>query len=104
MSDIIDALRDAFGDNEGLCYEAGHEISVLEATIERLESCGIQDMQEALEFALEAPGEIQKIMTDNNLVIDDHDDKMQKFAFTIYTKLVAVADKAERALKGDENA
>ncbi len=58
-------------------------------------------IRDALEFALEAPSEIQKIMKDNNLVINDLDDKMQKLAFTIYTKLVAVADKAERTLKGD---
>ena len=61
----------------------------------------IEQLRDALEFALEAPEEIQKIMTDNSLVIDNLDDKMQKLAFTIYTKLVAVADKAERTLKGD---
>ncbi len=68
------------------------------------QQCEIKRLRDALEFALKAPKEIQKIMTDNSLVIDNLDDKMQKLAFTVYSKLVAVADKAERALKEDENA
>jgi hypothetical protein len=58
----------------------------------------IEQSREALEFALEAPGEIQKIMGHHNLRITDLDDPMQKLAFTIYTKLVAVSDRANRAL------
>lgn len=44
------------------------------------------------------PGEAQRIMRENGLVIDDLDDPMQKLAFTFYSDLAELASKAEAAL------
>ena len=62
----------------------------------------IERLREALRVALEAPFQIQQIMRDNDLALDDLDDKMQKLAFTIYTKMCAVSDTACRALETDD--
>ena len=49
--------------------------------------------------AAAAPGEIQQIMRKHGLRIDNHNDPMQKLAFTIYTKLVALAEQADAYTK-----
>jgi hypothetical protein len=41
-----------------------------------------------------------RIMRENNLVIDNLDDNMQKLAFTFYTDLCEIDRQAERVLEG----
>ncbi len=62
----------------------------------------VEKLEAALEFALEAPSEIQKLMRDVDIVIDDLEGRMRKFAFAVYAKLVAVSDAADRELEAED--
>ena len=42
------------------------------------------------------------MMREHEIVIDDCDDKMQKFALTLYTVIVNLSQIAQEALRGGE--
>lgn len=50
-----------------------------------------QDLRELCHDLTTLPKKMQKIMLQNNIVIKDHDDPMQKMVFTLYTVLVRLA-------------
>ena len=61
------------------------------------------DIREWLEHAAQKPQEIQEMMRRNNVVIRDHDDPMQKLAFTLYSEIVAQAVRARELLDEEED-
>jgi len=63
------------------------------------------DEEEVIEFlvtAVNKPQEILQIMKDNDIVIDNLRDKMQKMVFTIYTELVGLSSRAEGLLPEED--
>ena len=59
----------------------------------------------ACEVAATRPSEVQAMMRREGFVIDDLEDRWQKFAFTLYTMLVGNATQAQAAIdkaKGDD--
>ena len=80
-----------------MCDLLAYEIERLWERIERYKA--------ALHVALEGPSNVQKNMRNNGIVdvgIDDLDEPMQRFAFTVYAELVAASDAADRALEADD--
>ena len=59
-------------------------------------------LREALEESVLQPKIIQQMMQEHGIVIDNHDEKMQKFALTLYTVLVNLSSIAQAALKQTE--
>ena len=59
-------------------------------------------LREALEESVLQPQIIQQMMRKHGVVIDNHDEKMQKFALTLYTVLVNLASIAQDALQAGE--
>ena len=57
------------------------------------------EAERILKRAVLVPGEMREIMIRHDIVIDDLDDKMQKFAFTLYTELCSLGSDAEAALE-----
>ena len=63
------------------------------------------EMHDACETVAGRTAEVQAMMTREGFVIDDLDDRWQKFAFTLYSLLAADAGHAERAIakaRGEE--
>jgi len=56
------------------------------------------DLLEACETAAGRPDEVQAMMRREGFVIDDLDDRWQKFAFTLYTMIAADAAQAAAAI------
>ena len=56
------------------------------------------DLLALAELAEAKPKEVQAIMEEHDFVIDDLDDRWQKFAFTLYNMLVALACRSEVAI------
>ena len=56
------------------------------------------DTYDVCETVAGHPAKVREIMDREDIVIDDLDNKMQKFAFTLYNMLVADAVQAERAI------
>lgn len=93
--------------------EARKEIKRLEEDVERYKELAriggavkqarvMARMRKLLQDISNAPFKIRAIMRDNDLQIDDLDDPMQKLAFTVYTRLAAIASAAESILEGEE--
>ena len=59
---------------------------------------GVLDLLEACEIVAGRTAEVQAMMTREGFVIDDLDDRWQKFAFTLYSLLAADAGHAKRAV------
>ena len=59
-------------------------------------------LREALEESVLQPETVQQMMREHDIIIDNHDDNMQKFAFTLYTVIANLADIANKALRGGE--
>lgn len=62
------------------------------------------DMEDVCNKVASHPVEIQEMMRREDIVLDNLDNRMQKFAFTLYTMLATDAGQAERAIakaKGD---
>jgi len=57
---------------------------------------------EACKVAQMKPGEVRKVMEDNDFVIDNLKDRWQKLAFTLYTIIVETATDAEAAIAQTE--
>ena len=63
------------------------------------------DLLAACELAANRPSEVQAMMRREGFVIDDLEDRWQKFAFTLYTMLVGNATQAQTAIdqaKGED--
>ena len=58
----------------------------------------IPDLLTACELAANRPAEVQAMMRREGFVIDDLEDRWQKFAFTLYTMLVGNATQAQAAI------
>lgn len=56
------------------------------------------DLLEACEVTATLPDEAQEIMRREGFVIDNLDDRWQKFAFTLYTMIAASASQAAAAI------
>jgi hypothetical protein len=56
------------------------------------------DMEDVCNKVASRPVEIQELMRREDIVLDNLDDRMQKFAFTLYTMLATDAGLAERAI------
>jgi len=82
----------------GVVREAYYDDGVLLTTEELCAIPPVADLLEACEIAAGRTGEVQAMMTREGFVIDDLDDRWQKFAFTLYTMLAADAGHAERAI------
>ena len=61
------------------------------------------DIRKWLENVAQKPQEMAEMMRRNNLVIRDHDDPMQKLAFTLYTEIVVQAASARELLDEEED-
>lgn len=61
------------------------------------------DIRECLEQAARKPQEMMELMRRNNMVIRDHDDPMQKLAFTLYSEIVEQAVRARELLDEEED-
>jgi len=57
-----------------------------------------EDLLAACELAANRPAEVQAMMRREGFVIDDLEDRWQKFAFTLYTMLVGNATQAQTAI------
>ena len=60
-------------------------------------------IREWLEQAAQKPQEMVEMMRRNDLVIRDHDDPMQKLAFTLYSEIVGQAVRARELLDNEED-
>ena len=63
------------------------------------------DMEDVCNKVAGRTVEVQDLMRRENIVLDNLDDRMQKFAFTLYTMLATDAGQAEAAIakaKGEE--
>ena len=85
----------------GQCEE---ELDLCEALLETQEDTIAElqaqrdDLLALAELAEAKPKEVQAIMEEHDFVIDDLDDRWQKFAFTLYNMLVALACRSEVAI------
>lgn len=52
------------------------------------------NIEELLRQMASRPEQIQLLMRNRGIVIKDHDDPMEKFAFTLYSEIVSLAAKA----------
>lgn len=58
----------------------------------------VNELTNLLRAFIEKPKHILSIMEKNDIKIDNLDDKMQKFAFTVYSELIEIASKSEQAI------
>ena len=58
----------------------------------------VPDLLAACELAANRPAEVQAMMRRERFVIDNLEDRWQKFAFTLYTMLVGNATQAQAAI------
>jgi hypothetical protein len=85
-----------------MCRLLNDECAYRNTSIEYLRADLVEGLVDAAKEALVKPQEIHEIMRREGLKIDNHDDPMQKLAFTIYTKLVSVVSGLEHALAAME--
>lgn len=66
----------------------------------------VNDIKEFLEYVAKSPYEMQEVMVKNGFVINDLNDRWQKLAFTLYTRIVSLSSRAgvllEVMKEGDE--
>jgi len=60
------------------------------------------EIKTLLQDIIKRPKEIVEIMKKHNIIIDNLNNKMQKYAFTLYTDLVEYSSRAENLLKEAE--
>jgi hypothetical protein len=69
-----------------------------EGAVEYIRSDLLVQLKEAANEAIKKPFEIQAIMRREGIKIDNLDDPMQKFAFSVYSELAQVALSLEQAI------
>lgn len=98
-------LREAARALMEACYDAElHSTGIKSELIDAVNAALAERCGEALEFAETATERTQAWMRKNGIIFDSvtdtPEDRWQKIAFSIYTDLVEVAEKARAALRG----
>jgi len=92
----LEIIQDGDGDRTRIFY-GGEEWFPNAAAATRIE-----ELEDFLVKVKCAPDAIVEIMRDNRLVIDNHKQPMQKLAFTMYSRLVALASAAKALIGGED--